>query len=699
MSLLFHSHLCLHFLSLSEPIKLVKTIMWNKLQNKEKDKKVEKEKKPLLSSKPADEESYGGTMSTNASKESMITKSGVKPTFEKEAIRKSFVRFKAALDDHENREPSRRRDLLKTKSNQSSKSFRVKSDGSVSYLTPAEMGRLELYENLPMTAVMGLQKKEKSMRLAFASFAADLDSLDKEEGSSLKDKMDKRSEASVLLVDEMNMDDSVLTTPLLSAVALSMIAQLLNGYNSVVVNAAESVAFPGHSTGSWALSVSILPITALLGASFAGSMAESQGRHGALVLTTWTFLIGGAIQTFAANMVTFIVSRAIIGIACGFTSVLIPLYLGELAPPTLRGTFGTLTQFGGVIGILGSDLLAFPFGTATGWRILFMVTPILALTQLLLSSYMLESPRWLLGNDEESSEARYIIKKLRGLRFDYQVDTETSHYISALKAHKHDDEGDTKHATLADLVSDSEVRLLVLSTFALHMAQQLCGINAVLYYSNMFFEGVIDNPLVGTTFIGTVNFLATFLALRIMDSCGRRVLIMWSSAGMMFCCIGITLSFMQLVPNMIALVATNLYVGFFAIGLGSIPWLIAAEFFEAKYVAVAMSSSSQLNWSCNALVAYAFPYLQTYLGPYVFVPFAIVLFITFLFAAFVLPESQGHTPEELHEMLVQKNSDSVYHNMDIYNSYNNPIDLEWKEAMNQLQLDFGSDGGSVPIKD
>ena len=35
------------------------------------------------------------------------------------------------------------------------------------------------------------------------------------------------------------------------------------------------------------------------------------------------------------------------------------MYLGELAPPRLRGTFGTFTQLAMVIGILAADLVAF----------------------------------------------------------------------------------------------------------------------------------------------------------------------------------------------------------------------------------------------------------------------------------------------------------------------------------------------------
>ena len=109
-----------------------------------------------------------------------------------------------------------------------------------------------------------------------------------------------------------------------------------------------------------------------------------------------------------------IVSRFIIGFASGYSSVLVPIYLGELAPPSLRGMLGTISQFGLVVGILVADLLAFPFATEDQWRTLFAVTAVIAFGQLLMSPFLLESPRWLLGRDPKSLKARYIVKRLRG---------------------------------------------------------------------------------------------------------------------------------------------------------------------------------------------------------------------------------------------------------------------------------------------
>lgn len=559
------------------------------------------------------------------------------------------------------------------------RAYSVSADGSASYLTPTQLGRQELYQQVPFTAVFGLQKKERTISQAFASYAADMDAMDVK-GLSPEERENRHSRASMIILDELEFDANVVTTPLVFAIIVAAASQFLVGYNTGVMNAPEKVVFPGHSTGSWSLAVAAFAVGGPFGAITGGQMADKRGRRGALLIDMWLFLLGGLLQTFALDMFTVIVARFIIGFASGYSSVLVPILLGELAPPTLRGMLGTLTQFALVIGILVADLLAFPFATPKGWRVLFAVTPIATIIQLIMAPFLLESPRWLLGRDPNSLKARYIIKQLRGLRYDHEVETEVGHYVMGGAAQRI--EQPTQAAVLKEMMGHNKIRVMFISCLILQMAQQLSGVNAVFYYSTSFFEGVISNPLVGTTLVGAVNVLATYGALLLMDSCGRKTLILWSSAGMFFSCIVIVLALLKVFNNIMALVAVNVYVTFFEIGLGPIPWLIVAEMFEAKYVAVAMSTCSQLNWACNFIIGLVFPYMNKYLGPYSFAPFAVILLFTFAFAVLILPETQGTTPEELAAEMVRRNSKSMIYQPNADSA--GAIDQEWRKAMEQL---------------
>ena len=438
----------------------------------------------------------------------------------------------------------------------------------------------------------------------------------------------------------------MVTTPLVVAILIAAITQFLVGYNTGVMNAPVNVVFPGHSLTAWSLAVSAFAFGGPFGASIGGTLADRRGRRGALLIDFWTFVLGGLLQTVAPDMLTIIISRFIIGFASGYSSVLVPIYLNEMAPASLRGALGTLTQFALVIGILVSDLLAFAFATLTLWRVLFFVTALTAGIQLLISAFLLESPRFLLLRDRESSEARHIIKNLRGLETDEEVEEEVNTFMNDGGDEKSGEE-ESMMALLGEMWSKPRIRLLLISSLVLQVSQQLCGINAVFYYSTIFFQGVISNPLVGTTILGAVNVAATAVALLLMDRTGRKTLILWSSGVMFISCIFIVLALLGVFHSSVSLIAMNVYVIFFEIGLGPIPWLIVAEMFETRYVASAMSISSQVNWGCNFIVGLAFPYMNKYLGPYSFGPFAVVLLFCFFYTLFVLPETQGTTPEQL----------------------------------------------------
>ena len=321
---------------------------------------------------------------------------------------------------------------------QRARSFMQAPDGSISALTPLEMGRHELYEELPFLAVPGLQKKEHNLSVAFSSYAAALDTLETEEylesttgkGLNPTEKEQRLSTMSLLLLDELEVDAITVTTPLIFAVLIASLLMFNAGYNISVMNAPEPFVFPGHGTGEWSMAVAIFCLGGPIGSVLAGKWADERGRRNALLLTTYLFIAGGLIQTLAPNLIVIMIARALIGVSSGASTVLVPIYLGELAPPNLRGVIGTMTQFALVVGILFADLVGFYLATATRWRWMFFLTSAMAMFQLLLTPFLLESPRWLLMQNKNSSKARFIIKKLRGFRYDEEVETEAEHYVS-----------------------------------------------------------------------------------------------------------------------------------------------------------------------------------------------------------------------------------------------------------------------------
>jgi len=202
-----------------------------------------------------------------------------------------------------------------------------------------------------------------------------------------------------------DVDSGILTMPLFMAVIVAVTSQFLVGFNTSVMNGAGDVVFPGHSVLMWSVVVSSFAVGGPVGAIGSGILSNKRGRRGAIMLNAWVFLVGGLMMALAPDVYWLVPARVVCGIASGASTVVVPVYLGEVAPPTLRGALGTLTQFAMVIGIFVSIVMSIFLVDADHWRYQFAFTPVLAAVQLLISPFLLESPRWLLGRN---SKSRYV---------------------------------------------------------------------------------------------------------------------------------------------------------------------------------------------------------------------------------------------------------------------------------------------------
>ena len=98
-------------------------------------------------------------------------------------------------------------------------------------MTPSQLGKQELYTQVPFTAVFGLQKSTRNISQAFASYAAELD-VNTQTGLSNAERELRSSRASMMILDELEFDAQVVTTPLVFAIIVAASSQFLVGYNT-----------------------------------------------------------------------------------------------------------------------------------------------------------------------------------------------------------------------------------------------------------------------------------------------------------------------------------------------------------------------------------------------------------------------------------------------------------------------------------
>jgi len=170
---------------------------------------------------------------------------------------------------------------------------------------------------------------------------------------------------------------------------------------------------------------------------------------------------------------------------------------------------------------------------------------------------------------------------------------------------------------MADLFRTPIVRWALFITVVLQLSQQLCGINAVIYYSTVIFKRAGYDQTTAEDVnlaLGLANIIVTVISTGLMDRLGRRILHLTGLIGTLVTISLLTVSL--LVPptpvwNMMSLIMTVLYVAVFAIGPGSIPWLITAELFNQAYRVPASSIAVLVNWSANFAIGIGFKPLFT----------------------------------------------------------------------------------------
>lgn len=499
--------------------------------------------------------------------------------------------------------------------------------------------RSDLYAAVPFVAVLGMTTRTRQV-VRHLSRSREVPPRPATEGEVFRYSFHEREP----------LGQQAVTWPLMASSLIACIGQFCFGYNTSATNGPEELIFPGRTATQWAMAVAAFALGGPVGAGFGGAVANRFGRKVAAYIEASAFVFSGLLQCFAPNIQLFTLGRFICGAASGFSSVLVPVYLGEIAAPVLRGAMATVSQMALVGGILAADLVS--FGKATlGWRGVFAVSPALAILQLGLAiPFMLESPRWLLDQDNEEAdeEAREALRLLHALPDDGAVDHEVSHILSASSLSADKEEG-------GSVMADPRARPVLMAVVALHLAQQLCGINAVFYYSTMFFDGVsISNPLVATTIVAVVNVIATYAAVILLGEMdlGRKPLLTASAAGMLASCFLLTAALLGMLPDQVALLSVVAYVFFFEIGLGPIPWSLVGEVFDHAHVDSAQSTACQVNWIANFFVGLCFPALASYLGPYTFIPFAVVLAATLAFVILKLPETKHASVEYIQDAMM-----------------------------------------------
>lgn len=556
---------------------------------------------------------------------------------------------------------------------------------------------------------------ETQIRREISVSSALMTSLDgRLESEVREDKFARNTETHLI-----NHSTTAIKRPSAFVIQVTVIASLggiLFGYDLGVISGAlpQLVTTFNLTSRQQELCVSILYLGGGLGAAIGGSLCDAYGRKRAIVLCDIVFGIGALILYAAPNFEFIVVGRVVVGFAIALSGISDVTYLHEIAPVQFRGAIVSVNEACISLGFLlafgvGSALSA--EGNTNGWRMMFGVSGLVALVQLIGMLPMPESPNWLAeqGRHEESETA------LRRIQSDYVLfqswdgdltnPTESYQAASPVRTSFAAEINDSAPDLTLDFNNEvpsyvrrisvcciqvrrlykrlyvfivtmfTEYRRQTYITIFLAVTQQLCGQTNVLSYAPLIFataagaDASSSSSYVqgwATLSIGLVKFAVTVLVIWKIESIGRRVLLLWGmgtvAAGLLF--IAVAFAGASVPPpdgievNVVgdsrsrglylALPGVLLVVCGYSMSFGPLTWLLTSELFPTDIRGRALGVSTIITYLCASLVTFTFLSAQALVGASIV--FMMYLFVTctgLIFALLAIPDTGGKNANEI----------------------------------------------------
>ncbi|SOD74559.1 sugar porter (SP) family MFS transporter [Jatrophihabitans sp. GAS493] len=429
------------------------------------------------------------------------------------------------------------------------------------------------------------------------------------------------------------------------AAALTAVGGVLFGYDTGVVGGVlPNIASQFNLTNPFqkGLVVAILLAGAAVGALIAGRLADQLGRRRAILITSIVFVIGLLLSSLAPALWVFWISRFIIGLGVGSTSFVVPLYIGEIAPPERRGALVSLNQLSVTVGILVSQLVAYFLAGHGDWRVSVGLALLPAIILGLGVLQEPESPAWLVRQDRED-EARTVLATMRDS--EQAIDDEVEKIREVAQ--------EERKGSIGELL-DNRLRPALILGVSLAIIQQITGINTVIYFAPTVLQEAglgSSASLLALVVVGVVNVVLTLVAIRYLDRLGRRPLLIWGMVGMTAGLVALALAFAIGIHGAGAVFATAalaFYVGAFAVSLGPIVWLLIAEIFPLRVRGQAASIATMSNWAANLVVAVSYLSIISAIGETgTFISYAVVTALSLIYVVKKVPETNGLTLSQI----------------------------------------------------
>jgi sugar porter (SP) family MFS transporter len=435
---------------------------------------------------------------------------------------------------------------------------------------------------------------------------------------------------------------------LLGCALIAALGGLLFGFDTAVISGTTGWLKKEFVLTDFMLGFTVASalIGTIIGASAVGKPADTFGRREVLFLMAVFYFVSASGCALAWNWWSFLAFRFVGGLAVGAASVASPMYIAEISPAPYRGRLVAITQFNIVLGILLAYLSNYIIGglhlgaNECRWMFGVMAVPSVAFFLLLFSTP--PSPRWLLAKGR-IEEARTILTR---------CGSDTGDVEKVIKEIQ--DSLDLQHHTVEEPFFCKKYLKPILLAVAIAAFNQLCGINALIYYTADIFKMAgydKTDALLQSVIIGLTNLVFTMAALTVIDRFGRRKLMLVGSIGYILSQSAAAYSFYTGTGGRLLLASLIVFIASHAFGQGAVIWVFLSEIFPNRVRARGQALGSLTHWVMAAMISWTFPIIAVASGWMAFAFYAFCSVGQLIWVLIAMPETKGISLEKIQQKL------------------------------------------------